>query len=367
MGFFRKIKKFISLQDTLEDKIFCVVLLVGVVIVAVSTAVTFVEDLSPVANVSTAAAGFMLVAVFFVAYVLRHPDLARLMLCLILNCFVCPLAFFVCGGIDSGMPLYMVAGIFLIVPVLKGKRRMICIGLSIITDVICIILSYDFMPGAKPFFEHDTNILAPLSLEARFIDMLCSLVLITLYLVVTTALIMNAYQEERAKRERLLAELDYLSRRDGLTGLNNRREMNGFLEKLRISDERFYMLMIDIDHFKLLNDTHGHSFGDVVLKSLAEIMQETIDPGDDEMIARYGGEEFLIVMKADDMNAAYEKADTLRKNFEKEKWEVPELVTTFSGGLVHCSEYENYYKAITDADKMLYEAKDGGRNSIRMR
>ena len=67
------------------------------------------------------------------------------------------------------------------------------------------------------------------------------------------------------------------------------------------------------------------------------------------------------------MNAAYEKADTLRKNFEKEKWEVPELVTTFSGGLVHCSEYENYYKAITDADKMLYEAKDGGRNSIRMR
>ena len=367
MKLIAKIRKFIGEQETLEDRIFCVVLMVGVIIVAVSTMVTFVEDLSPIANVSTAAAGFMLVAVFFVAYVLKHPDLARLMLCLILNCFVCPLAFFVCGGIDSGMPLYMAAGIFLIVPVLKGKKRIVCIGLSIITDVLCIILSYDFMPGAKPFFHHDTNILAPLSLEARFIDMLCSLVLITLYLVVTTALIMNAYQKERAKREKLLEQLEYLSKKDELTGLNNRREMNDYLEKLQISDERFYLMMTDIDHFKLLNDTYGHSFGDVVLRRLAAIMKETVDPDSEEMIARYGGEEFLIVIKADNKTAAFEKMDRLRKNFENEKWDVPELVTTFSGGLVHCSEYENYYRAITDADKLLYEAKDNGRNNIRTR
>ena len=360
----KKLFSFINKQKTLEDKYFSVVILVGVVLVISSAIITYAEKLSPEANIATLASGLMLAAVFFVAYRLDRMDLARLMLCYILNCFVIPLAFFFCGGIDSGMPLYMIAGVFLLIPVLKGYRRIICLIISFVIDIICIIVSYFYMPGAKVSSVPKKDILTHLTLEARFIDMICSLILIGMYLILTTALIMNAYQKEKEAREALLIKLDGLSKIDELTGLYNRREFFNYLEKTPL-DDRFYMIMIDLDHFKDKNDTYGHAFGDDVLKVFADIMKKAIKD-EEEIIARFGGEEFMMIIKADSKDAAFKRIDEARKAFEDKKWDVDaDLKITFSAGLIHLKEYDNITQALSAADRLLYLAKENGRNMIK--
>ncbi|MCR5251666.1 MAG: GGDEF domain-containing protein [Lachnospiraceae bacterium] len=362
------IQRYITEQDSLEDRLFGVVLAVGLVIVWISTVITFIEKLSFAANIGAVAAGLMLLAVVFVAYVLKKLDLARLLLCYIFNCFVIPLSFFTCGGIDSGMPLYMVAGLFLLVPVLKGIKRIICIVISLATDITCILISYSYMPGVFAEGSTKVNILAQLGTKARIVDMICSLILIGMSVMITTMLIMDAYQKERASTEELLIRLDELSKRDELTGLYNRRELFNFLKEASvITDERYYLCMIDIDHFKRLNDTYGHTFGDVVLKTLAAIMMDEVREENSEIVARYGGEEFLIILKVNSQEEAYRRIEKIRNNFASAKWDKdPDLVTTFSGGLARCSRYRATSEAISNADKLLYFAKENGRNRIKM-
>ncbi len=369
MKWVKNLQKFISDQNNLEDQIFAVVLLVGIAAVSASIVITYAEGLSPIANMGAASAAIMLLIVIHVAYVRKRIDIARLILCYSLNCLIVPFAFFFCGGIDSGMPLYMIASLFLLVPVLSGVQRIICIVVSIFVDIYCIMKAYSMMPSQSMAGEPKVNILAKLTLEARITDMICSVTLIGLYITITTMLIMDAYQKERAKREELLVRLDDLSRKDELTGLYNRRELFRFLEEAPVAkDDRYYLAMIDIDHFKKLNDTYGHVFGDAVLRRLAGIMKEGIKESGDEIIARYGGEEFMMVIRADDDEAAFQRIDSIRESFAGVKWENdPGLKTSFSGGLVHCIDYRDYADAVSNADKLLYFSKEKGRNRVSVK
>ena len=130
MNWMKKIQNAIKEQDTMEDRFFSVVVMVGLAIVSVSVVVTIVEEIGSVANIGTAIGGIMLLIVIYEAYIRGRIDSARIMICYTFNCIVIPIAFFSCGGIDSGMPLYMLAGIFTIIPVLKGRNRIICLIIS---------------------------------------------------------------------------------------------------------------------------------------------------------------------------------------------------------------------------------------------
>ncbi len=363
----KNIRRYIDDQKSLEDRLFGVVLIVGVAIVWVSMVVTFIERLGPTANIGSVASAIMLLAVIYVAYGRKKMDLARLMLCYVLNCFVIPISFFSCGAIDSGMPLYMVAGLFLVVPVLKGAKRWVCLLVSFIVDVACIIVSYFFMPQGV-VEEEASGFVANLTLQARIFDMVCSLILIGLYLIITTTLIMDAYQKERETAEELLIKLDELSSKDELTGLYNRRGMFSFLEDVSVrNDERYYFCMIDIDHFKNINDTYGHFFGNVVLRQLADIMMAGVDEDNNEIVARYGGEEFLIIFRADRQEEAFRRIDRIREKFTDVKWDKdPDLITSFSAGLVRCSRFGSTAETIDFVDKLLYAAKESGRNRVSM-
>ena len=357
-----RLKKAIEERKSLEDRFFAVVVMVGLVIVTVSEIVTFVEGIGYIANIGTAIGGVMLLIVVFEAYVRKKIDTARLMLCYAFNCVVIPIAFFSCGGIDSGMPIYMIAGIFTIIPVLKGRRRLICLLVSFVMDILCMGISYYLIyvdTGAEKRINFP--VLTP---KARFIDIVCSVILISLYIIITFALVMDAYQKERTSREELVKKLDELSKRDELTGLYNRRELFSFLEGMTVL-EGHYLCMTDIDHFKNVNDTYGHVFGDMVLRTLAGIIKGEIHSDKGELAARYGGEEFLIVVKAGTKKEAAERIDSIRTQFVNTGWEEdPALHTSFSGGLVYCGDFKNYKEAISQADKLLYKAKEGGRNRV---
>ncbi|HAT2097018.1 TPA: diguanylate cyclase [Legionella pneumophila] len=169
---------------------------------------------------------------------------------------------------------------------------------------------------------------------------------------------------------RLRENLRYQSIRDPLTGLYNRRYLEDFLFKQLHQAERtkasFAILMLDLDHFKKINDTFGHNAGDLVLKELGQILNSDIRLGD--IAARYGGEEFVLLLYDIDAQAAKMKAENLRSaisNLQVKYGAQPVGQITASIGIsVYPDDAKSPAEVIEAADKALYQAKNKGRNKV---
>jgi diguanylate cyclase (GGDEF)-like protein len=170
----------------------------------------------------------------------------------------------------------------------------------------------------------------------------------------------------RAERMRTLRSLMV---RDGLTGLFNHTFLTQYLETTLASARRengkVCVVMIDVDLFKGVNDTHGHPAGDQVLVALARLFQQRLRNTD--LIGRYGGEEFAIVMQNVSLKEALGIINSLREDFSRLKFQSGDqsFSCTFSGGISRFPEIPGE-RLIDAADKALYEAKREGRNRIEL-
>lgn len=353
-------------RKTLEERVFAVTLLVGFAIIIISTLVTVIEKLSLLASVFSLSGAVIFLIIMIINYKWKKEMLARLLLCYFMNCCVIPVTFFSCGGIDSGMPLYMLAGLFVIIPTLKGTKRIVCFVISLICHICTIGISYNFMEGNRAKTHFKNNILAKLTLENRMIDMITSVLLVALFICATTYLILEAYQKERENKEILMERLDDLAKKDELTGLFNRRELFRHFDAVGLFSERkYYVVMFDIDHFKSINDTYGHIFGDHALRIISNELSSICDEAENEIAARFGGEEFVLLLRAKDEDEAYKRVEDLRERIAALKWEeYPDLSITISGGVIDCYGYDKLNSMLSEVDKLLYEAKQTGRNRI---
>lgn len=155
--------------------------------------------------------------------------------------------------------------------------------------------------------------------------------------------------------------------RDPLTRLFNRRYLPTILKhETGISlrhDLPFGALLLDIDHFKKINDTHGHDGGDVVLRRFAEILVETVRAND--FVFRYGGEEYLVVLGDVDEDSGLLIAEKIRKAVAAHSFEIgpgQKINVTASVGVAVHDGHPDYQRTITRADEALYKAKHEGRN-----
>jgi diguanylate cyclase (GGDEF)-like protein len=173
----------------------------------------------------------------------------------------------------------------------------------------------------------------------------------------------------RQRREALTEALDrieVLATRDELTGLPNRRDMLAQLavqqQRARRSGKPFCLCMVDIDHFKRINDVHGHSVGDGVLTSFAGTARASLR--DTDLIARWGGEEFLVMLPDTERDVAQSAIDRMHKAIASSSTSggKPKVPVTFSAGLVSCEPNEPIGAAIERADLALYRAKSEGRD-----
>lgn len=158
---------------------------------------------------------------------------------------------------------------------------------------------------------------------------------------------------------------------DPLTGCYNRRQFQELATKeIRRAwryDSKFCILMMDIDHFKQVNDTHGHAFGDEVLKALARVSKKTLR--DSDIFARYGGEEFIVLLSQTDLIGGAVVCERLRKNIENCAVSLPsgeDFHFTVSVGVVGSEVSDDLEELIKRADAALYYAKENGRNQVRV-
>ncbi|MBI5681677.1 MAG: diguanylate cyclase [Deltaproteobacteria bacterium] len=167
---------------------------------------------------------------------------------------------------------------------------------------------------------------------------------------------------------RLLNAHKKLSIRDSLTGLYNRRFLDNVLEKQASVAGRYKqplsVVMIDVDHFKKFNDTHGHAFGDKVLRLMAEVLTRTVRESD--TVGRWGGEEFILVLPNTDVEGAYHVAEKVRAAVEgcsvMAVSGMPQGVTISLGISTYPNISGDLKELVESADNALYQSKATGRN-----
>ena len=168
-----------------------------------------------------------------------------------------------------------------------------------------------------------------------------------------------------AKNKLLREQLAMMAYTDPLTHIYNRLHFNTFLEaeigKTRRYGGTFSIIFFDIDHFKQINDKHGHGAGDHVLQDITRIISQS-NRGSD-IFARYGGEEFIVLAASTDIKGAYDHAQRLRKDIEQHVFSIGRVTSSF-GVTEFKPKTDTMATLIERADTALYQAKDQGRNCV---
>ena len=178
----------------------------------------------------------------------------------------------------------------------------------------------------------------------------------------------RALQEHAEKLQEQAEELRRLAAEDGLTGLSNRRTLERALaqqfREARRSGAPLAVAMVDIDHFKGINDRFGHQVGDEVLMTVAHLFREACRASD--VIARYGGEEFVLALPGTDLAGGVEVCERVRRAVQTYAWDSihPALSVTVSLGVSVEAAATHYERLLGMADEQLYAAKRMGRNRV---
>ncbi len=191
-----------------------------------------------------------------------------------------------------------------------------------------------------------------------------------IYASLRTKSLQDELKEKNRQLEEILSKVELLAITDPLTGIPNRRHFEMIIEKEFNRTVRYKTptscIMIDIDHFKSVNDQYGHGVGDFVLTEVANLIKNCIRKVD--TIARWGGEEFVILLPGTNIDKAYKTASRIKETISKFQFSNIQKTVTVSLGIASIPEpsIDSSEKLIDAADNALYEAKAKGRNRIEI-
>ena len=289
---------------------------------------------------------------------------------------------FISGGLWGGLMLPIVA----------------TLGTDISSTFICVIIivsvavtSMVIAPRWSGFVHFLAGVVLLLLPQTIFyVDVLGPIPLVATIALVPALWSLGAavYRQDRSlirvqlEKEHLTQELscaleraEYLANRDSLTGLYNRRAFeavaNAFSDARE--SEQSCLVLIDLDHFKAINDCHGHATGDSVLQKAARLIVDSMRPVDvlgrgDGAVARWGGEEFLLLLPNCALPMAMQVAETLRArlaDLSDPAWPA-DLAVSGSFGVARWEQGAALHQCISEADQAMYRAKQAGRNRVEV-
>lgn len=282
--------------------------------------------------------------------------------------------------------------------IVKYKDDLMCLCLYAMCTIIAIVHNYYHVTWIIPALCQFINSIyadkAGLKRNYLYINIVLTIIIIfafieaqyeTPYLIVTavcayaftyviylTSTLLVSYNNEQLdyvresyiRQKAILDELDI----EPMTGIFNRNSLEKRIQKVinekKSKNLQTYLVMLDLDHFKRINDIYGHTSGDDVIMRLVYNIRNIATNGVEAF--RYGGEEFIIFFRNTPYTKVYEIVEKMRENFKKEKFSFDQnVVMTFSAGISGCMDGMNPEDLIKSADDALYKAKENGRDQIK--
>ena len=359
---FKRFADFIYNRDTLEERVFSAMLFGGTIVAVISSIVTLCENLGILAALTNILCALAMIIMIYFTYGLKISKNAPLVFVYLLSVVFLPLNFFVCGGIHSGMPLYLLVIVFVIVATLKGPNRPLALAVTFTVDTVIILISY-FMYDETPNISFLNNdFLTKLDLRIQVTDVSITIIIVGMFMYAIERMMMHAYEKERENNKKLISQYKALSERDSLTGLYNRAVFCHRVENSDMFSKGWYVALINLDEFKKVNDIYSLPFGDKALIRISREISDFVDERKGEFASRYNGDEFVIAMKCKSDEEAFERLENLRKDTEKLQWDVDPDPVTFSGGIVKCEDFKDITHMMIEVRKQLKVSKETGRN-----
>ncbi|SMP62492.1 GGDEF domain-containing protein [Anoxynatronum buryatiense] len=278
---------------------------------------------------------------------IRHKTRLHTAFFLILILYFTPMGFIESGGSANNALGYVMLAAVLIGYIFRGRRRVVLflLLLAVFQGLLILEYSYPQFIGQHAAF-------------AIFMDRIIQtpVILGSMFLVVRHYT--QAYEETHQQLEQAMIT-------DKLTGLYNRSKTEEVLEmemeRYRRSGNAFSIIMIDVDHFKTINDTFGHPVGDEVLVQFAWLMKSNVRKLD--TTGRWGGEEFMVILPETVLSQAGQVGEKIRHAIEQDL-QVEDRQVTVSAGVAVVQSADTVPSLVNRADQALYQAKDAGRNQV---
>lgn len=345
-------------ETSLEHRIFNLQCGILVVIMVIIVMMNVILNLGILLIVITVLAMLLFTLMYYLSRVYKLTDAIFWPYVIILMLIQCA-AWYINGGAESSNVITMLAmGILLSIITRKDRR----LPLSIF-----YILVISALYGTEYLYP---QLITPYSNKLSFyIDSYVSFLYSFIGLFSMIAIVLNSYHRLIAVVEQEKAQLTVLTQRDTLTGTYNRRYMEAALiaadQLNKAADQGYCLIVIDLDHFKNINDAYGHMGGDKVLIEFVTLLSASIAPHD--LLGRVGGEEFLIICRESSSETALQKAEECRKLIESSviSYDNNEIRLTASFGVsCNASSSIDGRELWKMADKALYIAKNNGRNRV---
>lgn len=266
-----------------------------------------------------------------------------------------PFLWFTIGGVTgTTAPMMFTCGICIAI-VFKGAVRTVMLTMEAVMLFVFIALEYHFPDIIIPYANRTEH----------YADLAFGVTMSFIVNCILVYTVVGEYMKVQNEKTCLVRRLEVLSLTDALTGLYNRRFLSASIdEEMRRAYDtgsQLTLCILDIDHFKNINDTYGHECGDEVLFNIAQIMKAYLTEG--EIFGRYGGEEFVLLFPGKTPMAALPRIRRLCDYIREHEWSHGKPVT-MSGGLSSYTKGISYSDFIDAADKNLYRAKREGRDRV---
>ena len=264
-------------------------------------------------------------------------------------------------GVETNFYLYALVVLPVAVYVLffscSFRRFLITISVFIVIDVaavgcaLAVVKNVEFFPYFPPSYD-DISVL-------RMINLVASALILIVFSLLFAMEVHSLLERLREVNETLC----FTATHDALTGLYNRHSLKNLFEELESSSEPFCVVLGDVDDFKKINDTYGHDGGDLVLKTIAEIIMDSI--GESDTACRWGGEEILLILRGS-RSDCFERIRAVRERINSEvmEHEGRQIRATMTFGFADCGAERSMDVLISTVDKRLYKGKADGKNVI---
>ncbi len=337
---------------TLEHRIFVVIAIIGIIFSFYTGTLNLILNKGIIPILASYLAGILTIIILIVTLKKQTYDNYAFIGLILLPIIIYPLIWITSGGSTGIMPLAYILNILFIPLVLKRKKAKIVLHVNIVT-LVSLLLIESFSPNTITPYSNST---------IRIIDISFVLLIIigSVYLLAT---ILNLeYKNKIESLSITQKQLKAQSITDELSGLFNRRHIKDVLTNNLNNNIKMSIVMVDIDDFKNINDTFGHSVGDRVIITISEVLKTTNPAGN--VVGRIGGEEFLIIFENDDINSVIVQAEKLRAKIESLTIKDVTYPVTISLGTYDTVEHDSIDNILVEVDKCLYEAKKLGKNKV---